>query len=43
MVFIISDDVFGMEMFIPTATPGLLTMCRQYATPEVPAAITGDV
>ena len=34
MVFIISDDGFGVEVFIPKATgvdPALLAMCQKYA------------
>lgn len=35
MLFIISDDGFGIEVFIPKAIdiPGLLAMCQRYAVP----------
>ena len=36
MVFIISDDGFGIEVFIPKAEgvdPDLLAMCQRYAVP----------
>jgi hypothetical protein len=38
-VFILSDDGFGVEVFIPKAEgidPGLLAMCASYATPATP-------
>lgn len=40
MVFIISDDGFGVEVFIPKRPgidPDLLAMCARYATPATTA------
>lgn len=37
MVFVLSDDGFGVEIFLPKACsldPDLLAMCRQYAIPS---------
>jgi hypothetical protein len=37
MVFVLSDDGFGVEVFIPKkvlAAPDLLALCRQYALPS---------
>jgi hypothetical protein len=44
LVFIVSDDGFGIEIFIPKSTdiPELLAMCQRYATPAtlaVPAIL----
>ncbi len=45
MVFIISDDGFGIEVFLPKNIdiPELLAMCQQYATLEVPASVPGAI
>lgn len=41
MVFVVSDDGFGIELVIPKtagAVPELLAMCARYATPPFPDA-----
>lgn len=43
MVFVLSDDGFGIEVFIPKADgvdPELLSMCQRYAAPATTVAST---
>ena len=42
MVFVLSDDGYGVELFIPKVgniDPDLLAMCRQYAIPSQGASM----